>query len=326
MKSKILILVLCVFCMACERYEQHGGVLAYGESWDVDFGLATGNSVVYGDTLYVLFGREEEGSAEKPSSVWRCAPMSDLSDWREGELPLAPRVSASAIVVGNKLYAGLGFCGKVYNETSLLSDWWEYDFVSHSWLRLADFPAGDVVAPVVWEDDGCIYVALGFAENFAKNVYCYYIVDDRWEQIDELEELLVRADAVGARVGDRVYFGLGYGVEMRNDWWMYDWVKKELTKCEKLPARGRVFASSVAVDGIVYVFGGRYFGGSETREHFYETIVAYDVAMDEWMTIGRMEVAAENMIVFEYEGNLYWGLGERENGEFVRKIYRGIRD
>ncbi len=322
MKLKYLILLLLFFCEACERYEQQEGVLAYTDSWDVDFGLASGNGVVYGDTLYVLFGREEDGSAEKPSRVWRCAPMSDLSDWRERELPMVSRVSATAIVVENKLYAGLGFCGKVYSGTSLLRDWWAYDFASHRWSRLADFPMDDVVAPVVWEVEGCIYVALGFAENFAKNVYRYDILDDRWEQVDKLEDLLVRADAVGARVGDCVYFGLGYGIEMKNDWWRYDWTKKELLKCGKMPDRGRVFASAVAVDDNVYVLGGRYFGGTETREHFYETIIFYNTANDAWHTLGRMEQAAENMIAFEYNGDLFWGLGQCQDGSFVEKIYR----
>ena len=326
MKIRILILFFCVLCVACERYEQQGGVLAYEESWDVEWGLASGNCVVYEDTLYVLFGREEGGSAENPSRVWRCAPMSDLGDWREEMLPLAPRVSATAMVVGDKLYAGLGFCGKVYGSGSLLRDWWEYDFSCGKWSRLADFPANDVVAPIVWEADGCIYAALGFAENFAKNVYRYDIADDRWEQVDKLDGLLVRVDAVGARVGDKVFLGLGYGIEMRNDWWKYDWKRKELVECEKMTAWGRVFASAVAVDERVYVLGGRYFGGTETREYFYETIVAYDVDRDEWTTVGCMEQAAENMIAFEYEGDLYWGLGQCQDGSFVKKIYkRGMK-
>ena len=28
------------------------------------------------------------------------------------------------------------------------------------------------------------------------------------------------------------------------------------------------------------------------------------------------------MIAFDNEGDLYWGLGQREDGEFVKKIYR----
>ena len=35
-----------------------------------------------------------------------------------------------------------------------------------------------------------------------------------------------------------------------------------------------------------------------------------------------MEYVAENMIAFEYNGDLYWGLGQSQDGSFVKKIYR----
>jgi hypothetical protein len=109
---------------------------------------------------------------------------------------------------------------------------------------------------------------------------------------------------------------------MRDDWWKYDWQKDVCLQCEKMPGVGRVFSSAVPIGNNVYVLGGRYFGGTETREHFYETIVVYDADADEWRTVGRMEQIAENMIAWEYDGDLYWGLGQCQDGSFVRKIYR----
>ena len=35
-----------------------------------------------------------------------------------------------------------------------------------------------------------------------------------------------------------------------------------------------------------------------------------------------MVCGVENMIAFEYNGDLYWGLGQREDESFVKKIYR----
>ncbi len=322
MKFKYFVLFLLLVCVSCERYELRDAELAHTDSWDVGFGLATGNSVVYNDTLYVLFGREEGGDAENPSTKFRFASMDDLGNFVEEDLPIKSRVNATAIVVGSKLYAGLGFSGRAYGDKALLRDWWEYDFLSKEWRQLADFPADDVVAPIVWEDEGYIYLALGFADNFKKNVYRYEVSNDKWELVDRLSGLLVRAEVVGAKVNDCIYFGSGYGIEMRNDWWRYDWEKKELVGCSKLPFKGRIFASSVAIDDFIYVLGGRYFGGTETREHFYETIIVYDIRNDEWLTLGCMQQAAENMIAFEYGGDLYWGLGQCQDGSFVKKIYR----
>lgn len=322
MKMKYLIFFLIFFCVACERYEEENVELLHTESWSVDFTLASGNCVVYNDTLYVLFGREEGGSAVEPSTKFRYAAMSDLSNFVEVDLPVKPRVNATAIVVGDKMYAGLGFRGRVYSDNSLLRDWWEYDFQSKKWSQLADFPTEDVVAPIVWRDGKCVYFAFGFAESFAKNVYRYDIDGNKWELIDQILKPFVRADAIGAKVRNYLYFGSGFGIEMRTDWWRYDWLKQDLVECAKFPDRGRVFASSVAIDDCVYVLGGRHFGGLETQEHFYETVVVYDANRDEWKTIGKIEYAAENMIAFEYDGDLYWGLGQSADGSFVKKIYR----
>ncbi|MBO5345654.1 MAG: hypothetical protein J6A44_01965 [Paludibacteraceae bacterium] len=322
MRFGYLILFLFLACIACERYEVGGVDLFHTDSWDVGFSLASGNCVVYNDTLYVLFGREEGGSAEEPSGKMRYAAMSDLSKFEEVELPIDSRVSATAIVVGDKLYAGLGFRGKAYGEGSILRDWWEYDFGTRELRRLADLPAKTAVRPVVWFDGGYIYSALGFASNFSKSVYRYDIEGDRWELHAETSEPYVRANAVGGKVGDYAYIGTGYGIEMRRDWWRYDWRRNDWEKCDDLPDKGRVFASAVVVGNGVYVLGGRYFGGTETREYFYETVICYDVDSQQWKSVGRMEQGAENMIAFEYNGDLYWGLGQCRDGSFVRRFYR----
>lgn len=322
MKFKYFVLFLLLVCVSCERYELRDAELAHTDSWDVGFGLATGNSVVYNDTLYVLFGREEGGSAEVPSRVWRYAALSDLSYWVEEELPLTPRVNAGVIVVGDKLYAGLGFCGRVYGANAYLQDWWEYDFVARRWLRLADFPTKDVVAPIVWEDEGYIYALYGSGEKPSGVVYRYDIEADSWGIYSETSEPWARYRALGGVVDGKLYCGGVSTFDAKQYWWVYDWRNNEWRECERVPKSARFFASSVVVGSSVYVLGGRFFGGTETREHFYETIILYDTKNDGWSTLGRMEQAVENMIAFEYNGDLYWGLGQSGDGLFVRKIYR----
>lgn len=322
MKLKILILFLCVFCVACERYEQRGWEVAYVESWDVDFGLATGNCVVYDDTLYVLFGREEGGDAENSSTKFRYAAMDDLGNFEEEDLPIGARVNGVAVVVGGKLYAGLGFRGRVYGVNAYLRDWWEYDFGVKKWRQLADFPTYDVVAPLVWVDEGYIYTIYGSNEGPSGVVYRYDIDGDVWEVYSDKTEPWARYRALGGVVDGWLYCGGVSTFDSKQYWWKYDWRGDVWRECARVPKSARFFASTVVVDDCIYVLGGRFFGGTETREHFYETVIVYDTKNDEWETLGRMEQAAENMIAFEYDGDLYWGLGQREDGSFVRKIYR----
>lgn len=322
MRLKNLVLLLLVFVFACERYELQNTDLIYTDSWDVDFSLASGNSVVFNDTLFVLFGREEGGSAEKPSQKIRYASLANLEDFEEEDLPLQPRVNAVAIVVGDKMYAGLGFCGKVYWGTPRLRDWWMFDFSSRSWTRLEDFPTEDVVAPIVWSDEGYIYTLFGYNVASSGIVYRYDIANNHWEIYSNSSKPWARTDALGGVVDGILYCGGGSSSYMKQDWWQYDWRDNSWNECSKIPYAARVFASGVTIGQDIYVLGGRYFGGTETREHFFESVIVYDTQKDKWNTLGRMEDAAENMIAFEYNGDLYWGLGQKADGSFVKKIYR----
>ena len=322
MKLKKYILLLFIVFVACERYELENTELLHTDSWDVDFTLATGNSVVYNDTLYVLFGREDSGSAEEPSTKFRYAAMSDLSNFVEVDLPIKPRVNAVVIVVGDKMYAGLGFNGRVYGENSLLQDWWEYDFGSKKWKRLVDFPTKDVVAPIVWEDEGHIYTLYGSHEGPSGVVYRYDIRENKWDIYSSKKAPWARYKAIGGVVDNKLYCGGVSTFDSKQYWWCYDWEKDEWDECTRVPKTARFFASSVVIENCIYVLGGRFLGGTVTREHCYETIIVYNTRNDEWSTLGRMEYVAENMIAFEYNGDLYWGLGQSQDGSFVKKIYR----
>ena len=322
MRLRDFIWLLFVVCVACERYEMSDAELLDTESWEVDFTLASGNCVVYDDTLYVLFGREEGGSAEEPSTKLRYAAMSDLANFEEEDLPMGARVNGATIVVGDKLYAGLGFRGRVYGENSYLQDWWEYDFGLKAWRRLADFPTKDVVAPILWLDGGYIYTLYGSNEGPSGVVYRYDMEEDSWEVYSEKTEPWARYKALGGVVGGWLYCGGVSTFDSKQYWWRYDWRGDVWQECKRVPKFARFFASSVTIGDCIYLLGGRSWGGSETREYFYETIIFYDTKVDEWLTLGRMECGVENMIAFEYNGDLYWGLGQRENGEFVKKIYR----
>ena len=322
MKSVVSILFLLLTFVACERYESDDVEINYSDEWEVDFSLASANSVVYNDTLYLLFGRSEGGSAENPSKNIYYAPMSDLSCFKQIDLPIDPRVNAATILIGDKLYFGLGFRGLVYGSNSLLRDWWQYDFATHRLTRLADFPTNDVLAPVIWNDGNFIYTLFGYNVGSSGVVYRYDILMDEWSIYSNKSAPIPRADALSGVVDGVLYCGGGSSSYMKQDWWKYDWKKNTWSECAQLPRAARVFASSVTIGNCIFVLGGRFFGGTETREHFFSTIILYDVLRDKWVDFGRMEKAGENMVAFEYDGDLYWGLGQSKDGEFIKKLYK----
>ena len=158
---------------------------------------------------------------------------------------------------------------------------------------------------VIAKDANFIYTIFGYNEASSGVVYRYDIEKNKWEIYSKKSDPWARTDAQYGVVDGVLYCGGGSSSYMKHDWWRYDWRNNKWYECSKMCGSARVFASSVTIDKNIYVLGGRYFGGTETREHFYQTILVYDVSNDEWHTVGRMEQAAENMIAFEYNG-LHW--------------------
>jgi N-acetylneuraminic acid mutarotase len=89
------------------------------------------------DKGYVLFGVNLAKGANKyvyANQCWEFDPANQ--SWKSFEpFPNYERQEATAFVMNNKLYAGLGF-----NPNHIAEDFWEYDISQHHWARKADFP------------------------------------------------------------------------------------------------------------------------------------------------------------------------------------------
>lgn len=311
-------LVVMVLC-GCSGYEPDASDLAL-RSWDIPVSLASSSGVVYADSLYLFFGRD--GNSSRSSQQFRYViPLDNPTEYQRLKNPLSPRVNATAVVVDDKLYCGLGFCGAVYSDGSLLQDWWCFDFATQEFTRKADFIGSDADAAVSWTDGSDIYVAMGFATGFMRNLYRYSTKTDSWTLVSANVIEKARALPVGAMADGRFFVGGGYCTYMLDDWYEYETGLCRFVSRTPMPIKGCVNASAVGVEGNVYVLGGRYFGGTLTTQYFYRCILVYNAVSDSWSVLGNMETAAENMVAFHHDGCLYWGFGQREDGSFVNKLY-----
>ncbi len=321
----VVIVLLWLLLAGCRQYEPKGDVLDV-DSFVVDFDLASASAVVCNDTVYVLFGRErEKSSPEKTyySEHIYYGHVGELPLLHKRRLPIVPRARGVAQAVGNKIYMGLGFCGKVYTDTAYLYDWWEYDCATGGLRRLADFEGIDVTGAVSWATDDAIFVAFGHQTVFNRRVYRYDITDNSWSMVSETMDVERRAFAFGAVAGGRMFVGGGFEAFMVNDWVEFDPVTYGWTRRRTPPSKGRMNAVALGVDNRIFVVGGRYFGGTLTREHYYDNMLSYDIESDRWHSLGLMPCGgAENMIAFEWNGGLYFGLGQKADGSFVRAIYK----
>lgn len=182
----LIILLLAVLVASCRPNEPEAAQLEV-ESWDMPVGLSSATSVVWNDTLYVLFGRERTGSyaSQSPHPKGYAVSLADPTVQREFALPVKPRVKAAGVLVGDDYYFGLGFNGKVYSDTANLTDWWRWNFKDRTLHRLADMMTKDTDAAIVWAVGRKIYVSLGFSTIFSGRSYCYDIETDKWEVISD---------------------------------------------------------------------------------------------------------------------------------------------
>jgi N-acetylneuraminic acid mutarotase len=238
--------------------------------------------------------------------------------WKEvpTHVPIKARASASACVVGDCAYIGLGFEGKAQRDSSYLRDFWQYNFKTLKWKRLADFPANTTVKNCLFATEQAIYATYGFNREFTQDAYRYDLEKDTWEKLDvSASPNVPRAmDIVGATCQERHFVGTGFNHGSLRFW--AEWIPSEqkFVPCQKILGAGRNAAACCATEDYVYIAGGRHYGDTLTTGFFYSSIQRYSPEQDQWEYVGSMPYEAENMVMTYIKGQIFIGLGENKDG------------
>ena len=271
-----------------------------------------------GNKAYVWGGRDSKGSL---SNTLFCYDANADSWTTIGTTPLAPRVSATAIVVDGKAYIGLGFTHGIYQAEAYLKDWWRFDPTTNTWDSLAAYPATNTVGGICYCEEQTIYYAYGFGTGFGAAIYGYNTAANSWSELapTHLRMLSVMAPA-GGSIDGRSFIGSGYRTYDSNLWyeinWQGDWT-------ERAPIPGaRNMAICAAGTSHLYLAGGRLFHGELSGGKVYDDILRYDPAANQWTLAAHLPVGAEHMIGFTLGGKAYIGLGETIDGTILNTLYR----
>lgn len=271
-----------------------------------------------GDKAYVWGGRDSKGAL---SNTLYCYDAATDSWTTIGTTPLAPRVSATAIVVDGKAYVGLGFTRGIYQAEAYLRDWWCYEPKSNTWDSLAAYPATNTVGGICYQENQTIYYAYGFSTGFSATIYRYDMLTDSWSELKQTHRRMLSVMApAGGSIAGRCYIGSGYRTEDINDWyeinWLGDWT-------ERAPIPGaRNMAICAAGTSYLYLAGGRLFHGEHSGGRVYDDVLRYDPAADQWTLAAHLPVGAEHMVGFTLGGKAYIGLGETIDGTILNTLYR----
>lgn len=318
--AKLLLTAVLLLFVACDD----NAVLApknFTTCAPIPVARASASVFVMDDFAYVLAGRDVRSAYLK--DMWKYDTQRDK--WQQlSDVPFKGRAKGVAGVVNGKAYFGLGFNGHVYDDTCYLRDFWMFDPNTESWSRKADFPNNRTGVAASFVDGAYIYVLFGFYDYFTTDVYRFNTATEHWEEI-KWGDLTSRAGAVACKAGNRFFAGTGYNTSNLNDWYEYMPQSNEWKKKKPMPDKGRVFATAAAVDNKIFVLGGRLFGGTETRQHFYDCIYEYDVDKNSWTKGSELPAGGrENLISFTLNNAVYFGLGQNEKGEILNDMYRWV--
>lgn len=315
MKVERYIVLLAVVLAACQRVpEDPKAVRACA---DAPQGRACAMCFAADSTVYIAGGRVQDG--RYPTTMLRYDAAKDRWD-ETAALPITPRVNGTVCATEQGVYMGLGFAGgSVHYDSVYLHDWWHYEPATDTWTRLADYPAPQTAAAVSWYDGQQIWVACGFHE-YTQDVWRYEIAQDRWIRAEEQSPIRVMS-AVAAQCDGRYFVGTGFHNTSHSYW--YEWLEDgRWVKCASVPGKGRHNAACSATDNAVWLFGGWHYGDSLTTGFYYEDILRYSPANDQWTLCGTIPCGTtENGVACTVGERVYFGLGEDKNGHIHTEWY-----
>ncbi len=322
-------LIVSVLC-GCNRLQEPTNPIVFEACAPMHEARTAATAFVVGDAAYIVGGRTLSSDACKshpegyPENLWRYDAAANA--WTDlGAVPFGRRVHATAQVVGDQVYVGLGFSGGIYNTSNYHRDWWRYTPATHTWLQLDSFPNDYTDACASFYLDGKIYICHGFGTfGYSRQICQYDIAANRWTLYDDNYKRAPSViSAIGAQVGDRCFLGSGWNADKLNvrQWYEFDPASDSWHERQKLPT-GRVFAASTTDKQGIYVLGGRHFGGSLTTGKIYDEVLRYDIENDAWTLRGHLPNGArENAVAFTVGDRHFVGLGNDANEEILSDLH-----
>ena len=237
-----------------------------------------------------------------------------------------PEEELYGTVINNKLYV-LGGFGIGGNAPGLV---FEYDPAGDRWTRKKDMPvhvhhqAQTAVNGKLYVFGGCLKGISG--EGGTQNAWEWDPVADSWRALANIP--VKRCSAIAEQVGGKIYLigglepmenGLGTRVTGLNQ--MYDPAADTWTNRSPMPTT-RNHAFSGAVNGKIYVIGGRLGAGNIPATTNVDVVEEYDPAANLWGPIKeRMPIAMSGGGATTCNGRIYAGGGEW----ITRELYAAFK-
>lgn len=210
------------------------------------------SSFVVNGKAYIIGGGNGFGSAF--NDVWEYDPVSD--QWtQKSDFPGTGRAYSISFSIGSKGYFGIGayFNG---NSWVQLSDFWEYNSLTDTWLQKSSFPPGPRWMAASFEINGKGYIGTGSDSNGTyPDLWEYDPLTDLW--IQKANFPFYRFGCVGFSLNGKGYFGLGtYCGVAYQEFYQYDPLSDSWIQKASISGIGRWHAVSLTLNSRAYVGTG----------------------------------------------------------------------
>lgn len=319
---KTIYIVLCLFLMACQS-ERPEIKVALHSCAVMPVPRASAAACSLNGKGYIFGGRTQDGTYL--NDLWQYDPATD--SWTQIDtLPGSPRVKPLMIADDEALYIGLGFSkGKVYDKapSPYLKDLWRYTPSNGKWQALKPCPNTKTISPVPYMEGNKIYLLYSTGWSYSDEIKYYDLEKNRWDSImEDGHRAAARFAAAGGQCGGRSFFGTGLNKYNLREWHEVDLGSNTWIERTSIPGKGRNLCAYSATDSYIYLFGGRHFAGEYTGGEVFDEYMRYNVADDQWERCGAMPCGrGENMIAFTIDNQVYFGLGEDEQGRMITDVY-----
>ena len=248
---------------------------------------------VLASCLLVACGKSDSGSTT-PTPTPTPVPTTPtvtayLPDGWKTLTPFADiRACATAVAVGDKVYAGLGYNGAGAYRSSVSNDWYEYDPATAKWTEKAAFPGVGRANATGFAIGSKIYVGLGTNYDANRKADTYI---DFYEYDPTTDKWAKKADFTGGGrdqpasfvIGTKGYLGTGNSdpftaASVTNDFYEYNPATDKWTSKASLTGVARCRSFGFAVNGKGYIGAGED-RNSDKLNNCYE----YDPATDKWV-------------------------------------------
>ncbi len=249
------------------------------------------------------------------NDFWKYDPVTNA--WSQvATLPASVRRNASSFVVNNKGYVGLGINTVNSSDVgaTILSDFWEYNPTTNTWLQKANFPGS-----FGWG----IYFATGFStqnkgyicagkigpNNYSDELWEYNSLSNQWTQKADFPGG-VRYQLSSFSIDNQCYVGLGTDQDLyRNDFWKYDPVSNSWSAIANLPASARANAATFTIGQRGYVCMG-------TNGGYLDDLWEYNPFTNQWAVRANYGgTRRKGAVGFSINGVGYVGTGKGYSGK-----------